>query len=501
MGVTEYLVGIVSAGLAVGCQADDLDFDARDGDVLPSQMVLHGTIRDFRKSHIDMEYSKFGLDAGYTEPVLGPDNKPVYRAELGSSYSTHGPDSYYEWYHDVPGVNQPSSLPITLEKVSDNPALYAYHNSSFFPIDGQLFGNEGNAHNYHFTFEIHTTFTYRGGEQFTFIGDDDVLVYVNRHKVIDIGGIHAQLTRTVNLDEVATDIGLIEGGTYRFDLFFAERHTVASNFKIETSIANFAACDTATFGGAGLVGLDSVDVSGTPIVTGEFPSVYSNGPITLSGNFTVDGDVVSGDQVWINGGNVPVGSIIENANPISVPDPTSAVEAASAENDNDDIPCVKRGNKCKSPVKQGKLVLKSQDVLTLSSGTYYFPKGIDISGQAQLDVDGTVFAYVEDGVVTLNGGSATNPALNSLSVISSSADDVKLNGGGSTKTRIYAPFATVRFSGTHGFNGSAVGRELVISGTADLNVTDDELSSLATTLECENEGDSGEPPELPELPD
>ena len=40
-----------------------------------------------------------------------------------------------------------------------------------------------NSQNFFFTTEIVSTFKYRGGEQFDFMGDDDVWVFVNRKPV------------------------------------------------------------------------------------------------------------------------------------------------------------------------------------------------------------------------------------------------------------------------------------------------------------------------------
>ena len=40
------------------------------------------------------------------------------------------------------------------------------------------------------------------------------------------------MTGQVNLD----DLGLTPGAEYRFDLFFAERHTADSHFRIDTSL-------------------------------------------------------------------------------------------------------------------------------------------------------------------------------------------------------------------------------------------------------------------------
>ena len=76
-------------------------------------------------------------------------------------------------------------------------------------------------------------FTYNGGETFAFSGDDDVWVYINGKKVIDIGGVHNSINRRVDLDEVASEIGLEVGETYDLNFFFAERHTTLSNFRIE----------------------------------------------------------------------------------------------------------------------------------------------------------------------------------------------------------------------------------------------------------------------------
>jgi fibro-slime domain-containing protein len=109
---------------------------------------------------------------------------------------------------------------------------YRYNNNEYFPIDNQLFGNEGNPHNYHFTTEIHTTFTYRGGETFSFTGDDDLFVFINGKLAIDLGGVHGAQTGHVAL----STLGLTVGQSYPLDIFQAERQCCGSNFSITTTL-------------------------------------------------------------------------------------------------------------------------------------------------------------------------------------------------------------------------------------------------------------------------
>jgi fibro-slime domain-containing protein len=120
--------------------------------------------------------------------------------------------------------------------------------SSYFPLDGQGWNDQARGydrqqHNFGFTTEIHTSFTYNGGETFTFQGDDDVFVYINKHLAIDLGGIHEQQTKTVNLDEQASALEISTGNTYDLAVFNAERNPTQSNFRIDTTMV-FEDCGT-----------------------------------------------------------------------------------------------------------------------------------------------------------------------------------------------------------------------------------------------------------------
>ncbi len=195
--------------------------------------TLEGRVRDFHASHPDFEEDVFGDDPGIVEPFLGPDGKPVYAGGTGT-LTTSGKTNFDTWYHDTPGVNQGIGLGIGPVGI-DNTLIFK--DDEFFPIDGIAFGNEGNEHNFHFTFEAHGTFKYKGGEVFIFGGDDDLFAFIDGRLVIDLGGVHGTETNMVVLDT----LGLPVGAVLPLDIFFAERHTSGST--INVTLVGFDFCE------------------------------------------------------------------------------------------------------------------------------------------------------------------------------------------------------------------------------------------------------------------
>jgi fibro-slime domain-containing protein len=218
---------------------------------------LLAVIRDFKagsargidggtanSGHPDFERPPQVDDRGIVTESLSKDEKPIYAKETGTTKTTSGKESFDQWYRDVPDVNMAYVIAFKFEQ---NGKVFTFAaskgnydagapDSSYFPLDGVGFGNEKNKHNYHFTTEIHTTFTYNGGEVFTFQGDDDVWVYINGHRAIDLGGIHSQETQTINLDAQASKLEITQGQVYKLAVFNAERHTTESNFRIDTTM-------------------------------------------------------------------------------------------------------------------------------------------------------------------------------------------------------------------------------------------------------------------------
>jgi len=219
--------------------------DISDGQVkLPGVCAgLFGVMRDFKMGsqtggHPDFETAQTRDVKGIVENALGADGKPVYAS--GTASGTSGRANFDQWYRDTPDVNKTFIVGLKLVASNGISTFSASKgngagttDSSFFPLDGQGWGNEGQPHNFSFTTEIRTAFKYLGGETFTFKGDDDVWVFIDKKLVIDLGGRHAQETGTVSVDT----LGLTVGQEYDLAVFHAERHTSESNFQIQTTLA------------------------------------------------------------------------------------------------------------------------------------------------------------------------------------------------------------------------------------------------------------------------
>lgn len=278
---TAAAIVLSSGGQAVGRAAADPYAG------LPAELNLVGICRDFKASnetggHPDFQRQPaggFGMYTGNLNNTLDADGKPVfkgggkkvssqwrdsarrninpaiYNASVGDTAGSftgnadpggiRSAESFAQWFRDVPGVNMSKQVPIKLVRQA-NSNLYVFDDRTdptyssrggFFPINNELWGNpSGQTKNFGFSFELATEFIYKPseGQAFTFIGDDDVWVFINGKLVIDIGGVHGATSQTVQLDRLGDIMKPNQKNT--LTLFFAERHTTQSNCRIETTI-------------------------------------------------------------------------------------------------------------------------------------------------------------------------------------------------------------------------------------------------------------------------
>ncbi len=158
-------------------------------------------------------------DTTYSKMIL---NKTVNNGREEYLFDSSKPITYKngEFYNDGNGILESGFFPLD------------YLSNSEKHSDGQV------DHNFHFGMKVDGEFIYKQSSKqfFEFTGDDDVYVFINGHLVADLGGAHKAANTIVNIEDFAKEQGIKNGEKCHLQFFYLERHTTASNCKIQTNL-------------------------------------------------------------------------------------------------------------------------------------------------------------------------------------------------------------------------------------------------------------------------
>lgn len=218
-------------------------------------------------------------------------------------------DNFYRWFHETYDENgkqlsKQYDREVVFRKVEGTTNSYTYGSHGTFPLDDVDFSNDDNAtnsgHNFHFTahLQIPMKIATDGTEEFHFLGDDDVWVFLNGQLVLDLGGLHMETAGSFRIDQN----GNVQSTVENVNLDQACRQKIADPSLVGNSIYNAQLennCKRGTKTTTIYTGFKPGDVVNLDFFYAERSTTESNTTITItnmnwpiSADSNIDGKIV-----------------------------------------------------------------------------------------------------------------------------------------------------------------------------------------------------------------
>jgi fibro-slime domain-containing protein len=174
-----------------------------------SPLYISGVVRSFSATHPDFRTGRTGLVTGAVLEQLGSNFKPLLRSPVPAGFSTR--EHFDEWFTTTAGVNEAQVWSLMLAETAAQSGVFQYTSNAFLPL--------GSTKPF-FTFNFYIHFQFEPGRSLQFTSADDLWVFANSRRVVDLGGVHTPLSATLAFDS----LGLQPGEWFELDLFYAHRH-------------------------------------------------------------------------------------------------------------------------------------------------------------------------------------------------------------------------------------------------------------------------------------